>query len=77
MFYCYTHFYCNCCRDEKDKEDRPKKEGSTRLPKYPEVKVPAGDMSTRKLYYSDVPMLRYSQSIKVIIRFLKKYCQQN
>lgn len=38
--------------------ERPPKEGSTRLPKFPSIKVPAGELTTKTLYYSDVPMLR-------------------
>lgn len=43
---------------KKKKGERPPKEGSTRLPKFPSIKVPAGELTSRTLYYSDVPMLR-------------------
>ncbi|XP_013404942.1 uncharacterized protein LOC106169858 [Lingula anatina] len=47
---------------KKEDKDRPKKEGSTRLPKFPAVEVDAKDMRDRKLLYSDVATLR--QEIK-------------
>lgn len=50
-------------RDGKDKkkkksdEERPPKEGSTRLPKFPAVCISTGEYK-RELNYNDVPMLR-------------------
>ncbi|XP_046350947.2 spore wall protein 2-like isoform X2 [Haliotis rufescens] len=47
-------------RDEKirDREKRSKKEGSTRLPKFPVVTLDSKELATKPLYYSDVPELR-------------------
>lgn len=39
-------------------KDRPPKEGSTRLPKFPAVRVQTDQLNNKPLYYSDVPMLR-------------------
>lgn len=46
----------------KKKGGKKMTEGSTRLPKFPAVSVPAGDLATKQLYYSDVPMLRYTHT---------------
>ncbi|XP_046564224.1 uncharacterized protein LOC124273057 isoform X2 [Haliotis rubra] len=47
-------------RDEKirEREKRSKKEGSTRLPKFPVVTLDSKEYATKPLYYSDVPELR-------------------
>jgi len=45
-------------KKKKSNKERPPKSGSTRLPRFPAVEVPAGDLTNRTLYYSDVPMLR-------------------
>ncbi|XP_067667859.1 dentin sialophosphoprotein-like [Haliotis asinina] len=47
-------------RDEKirEREKRSKKEGSTRLPKFPVVTLDSKEYATKALYYSDVPELR-------------------
>lgn len=46
----------------KKKKKKPSKShpcgGSTHLPDFPHVLYPTGDLTTRSLYYSDVPMLR-------------------
>lgn len=45
-------------RSKKKKGSPREKEGSTRLPVFPAVNIPASDLQRRKLYFSDVPMLR-------------------
>ncbi|KAK6186966.1 hypothetical protein SNE40_006221 [Patella caerulea] len=47
-------------KDKKIQEraKKGKKEGSTRLPKYPVVTLETADLANKQLYYSDVPMLR-------------------
>ncbi|XP_064596635.1 dentin sialophosphoprotein-like [Liolophura sinensis] len=39
-------------------DNRPPKEGSTRLPKFPVVALETADIANKQLYFSDVPMLR-------------------
>ena len=53
----------------KDQKERPPKEGSTRLPKFPAVRIAADDLGKKPLYYSDVPSLRYREN--------NSSCQQN
>nr|KAG5710896.1 hypothetical protein BaRGS_027047 [Batillaria attramentaria] len=43
---------------EKKGEGPNRKEGSTRLPKFPVVNLETKELATKQLYYSDVPMLR-------------------
>ncbi|KAK2170262.1 hypothetical protein NP493_1155g00126 [Ridgeia piscesae] len=42
----------------KSKKGNGAKEGSTHLPKFPAVNIKTSDLTTRTLYYSDVPTLR-------------------
>ncbi|ESO83233.1 hypothetical protein LOTGIDRAFT_236810 [Lottia gigantea] len=62
-------------KKEKKIDERAKKtkhEGSTRLPKYPVVTLETSDLATKKLYYSDVPMLREELKQKYSANATKK-----
>ncbi|CAD5120165.1 DgyrCDS8742 [Dimorphilus gyrociliatus] len=45
-------------KPRKKDGDRPPKEGSTHLPKFPAVQVPANDLGTKKIDFSQVKQLR-------------------
>ncbi|KAL5014239.1 hypothetical protein ScPMuIL_008509 [Solemya velum] len=45
-------------KDEKDEKKRPPKEGSTRLPKFPILKLETEELAKEELDYGDVPRLR-------------------
>ncbi|CAH1776097.1 unnamed protein product, partial [Owenia fusiformis] len=54
-------------KDEKsprDNKERPPKEGSTRLPKYPAVAMDTKEISNKKLNYADVPEIREEIKVK-------------
>ena len=45
-------------KPKKSAQEPNRKEGSTRLPKFPVVTLETKELATKQLYYSDVPMLR-------------------
>ena len=63
-----VNFYL--CRQLRHGKTKHKKEGSTRLPKFPAVQMPTGDLASKPLNYGDVPLLRYCALLFRIFFFL-------
>ena len=65
FIHCDVRTYAACLffRPARPSKTKHKKEGSTRLPKFPAVQMPTGDLASKPLNYGDVPQLRYCVAV--------------